>query len=141
MMQVFFPCGKTSSDMPFGFVDIQHLSCTLCQSGVDLRKSFCYVFMYRTLADPKLLCRLPYCGVIVNNIFGYLHSSFLNITFQKNPLRYLFLHCMQRVFRLCQINRIRISVFTKPDVSLILQRYTAQIHIANPMRDPPGTYS
>ncbi len=84
MMQVFFPCGKTSSDMPFGFVDIQHLSCTLCQSGVDLRKSFCYVFMYRTLADPKLLCRLPYCGVIVNNIFGYLHSSFLNITFQKN---------------------------------------------------------
>ena len=41
--------------------------------------------MYRTLADPKLLRRLPHSRVIFNYIYSDLHGSLLNIIFQKNP--------------------------------------------------------
>ena len=41
--------------------------------------------MYRTLADPKLLRRLPHSRVILNYIISNLHGSFLNVIFQKNP--------------------------------------------------------
>ena len=41
--------------------------------------------MYRTLADPKLLRRLPHSRVILYNIISNLHGSLLNIIFQKNP--------------------------------------------------------
>ena len=47
--------------------------------------------MYRTLADPEMFCRLPHGRVIVNNISGNLHGSFLNITFQtKTPAILIF---------------------------------------------------
>ena len=44
-----------------------------------------YFYMYRTLADPKLLRRLPHSRVILYNIISNLHGSFLNVIFQKNP--------------------------------------------------------
>ena len=53
--------------------------------------------MYRTLANSKMFRRLTHRRVIINNISGYFHSSFLNIGFHKNPLQYLFLHCMQGI--------------------------------------------
>ncbi len=52
---------------------------------------YCYNHMYRTLADPEMFCRLPHGRVIVNDISGNLHSSFLNITFQtKSPAILIF---------------------------------------------------
>ena len=45
----------------------------------------CYYHMYRTFADPKLLCRLPYSGVAFYDIIGDFHGSFFNIIFQENP--------------------------------------------------------
>ncbi len=101
VMQIFFPCCQTSPNMTFRFVHIQYLSGGFGKCGINLRETFCYVFMNRTLANPKLFCRLSYCRIILDNIFGNFYSSFLNITFQKNPLRYLFLHCMQGKFFIC----------------------------------------
>ncbi len=46
--------------------------------------------MYRTFADSKLFCRLPYCRIIFYDISGNLHGPFFNIIFQKNPLHKLF---------------------------------------------------
>lgn len=85
LMKIFFSCCHPATDMPFGFVHIQYLACLTCQRRVDLEKSFGYVLMYRTLADPKLLRRLPHSRVILYDIISNLHGSFLNIIFQKNP--------------------------------------------------------
>ena len=41
--------------------------------------------MYRTLADSKLLRRLPHGRVILYDIISNLHGSLFNIIFQKNP--------------------------------------------------------
>lgn len=43
---------------------------------------YCYNRMYRRLTDPKLLCSLPYRGIMFNDIFCDLDRSFLDITFQ-----------------------------------------------------------
>lgn len=101
MMQIFFFCRKTSPYMTFWFVDVQYFSGTFCEGRIYFRKTFCNIFMHRTFADPKLFRCLTHGCIVINNIFCYLNSSFLNITFQKNPLRYLFLHCMQGIFLLC----------------------------------------
>lgn len=45
---------------------------------------YCYNYMYRTLANPKMFRRLTHRRIIINNISGYFHSSFLNIGFHKN---------------------------------------------------------
>ena len=47
---------------------------------------FHYYYMYRTLANPIMFCRLSYGRIVFDNISGDFHRSFLNITFQKNPL-------------------------------------------------------
>ena len=60
--------------------------------------------MYRTLADPEMLCRLPHGRVIVNNISGNLHGSFLNITFQKNSPAILVFTLYAGVFYVIQIS-------------------------------------
>ena len=70
VMQIFFPCCQTSPNMTFRFVHIQYLSGGFGKCGINLRETFCYVFMNRTLANPKLFCRLSYCRIILDNIFG-----------------------------------------------------------------------
>lgn len=45
---------------------------------------FHHHYMYRTLANPKMFRRLTHRRIIINNISGYFHSSFLNIGFHKN---------------------------------------------------------
>ena len=82
-VQIFFPGGQSAPDMPLGFVDIQHFSRLPGQGGIDLQETLCDVFMYRTLTDPKLFCRLPYCRIVVYNVFCDFHSSLLNISFQN----------------------------------------------------------
>ncbi len=44
---------------------------------------YCYNYMYRTLADSKMFRCLTHRRIIINNISGYFHSSFLNIGFHK----------------------------------------------------------
>ena len=44
---------------------------------------YCYNHMYRTLADSKMFRCLTHRRIIINNISGYFHSSFLNIGFHK----------------------------------------------------------
>ena len=43
----------------------------------------CYLHMYRTLAYPKLFCRLTDCGVVVDDIFGNADCPFLDIILQR----------------------------------------------------------
>ena len=67
--------------------------------------------MYRRLTDSKMFCSLSYCCVVVNNITRNLHCTLFNISFQKNPLQYLFLHCMQGIFYLFLFSIIRYMFF------------------------------
>ena len=69
--------------------------------GVDLRKAPGDVLMYRNLLIPKCFaaCRTV---VIVNDISGNLHSSFLNITFQTKTPAILVFTLYARVFCIMQ---------------------------------------
>lgn len=81
--------------MPFGFVRVQHPAGLRRECRIDLKEPLGNIFMYRTFADPKLLCRLPYSGVAFYDIIGDFYGSFFNIIFQENPLQTLFLQCMK----------------------------------------------
>ena len=86
LMQILLLCRHPAADVPLGLVDVQHLARLRRERRVDLRKTLGDVLMYRTLADPEMFCRLPHGRIIVNDISGNLHGSFLNITFQtKSP--------------------------------------------------------
>lgn len=71
--------------MSLRFVHIQHLAGFTGKGRVDLEEPLGDILMYRTLADSKLLRRLPHSRVILNYIISNLHGSFLNVIFQKNP--------------------------------------------------------
>ena len=82
-VQIFFFRSHASSDMAFGFIDIQHLPCLFRQSGINLHQPVSYIFMYRRFADPKGLCRLVHCCIVVNNIAGNIHGTLFDIILQK----------------------------------------------------------
>ena len=84
-MQIFLSRSHPTPDMPLRLVRIQHLAGFTGKGRVDLAEPLGDILMYRTLADPKLLRRLPHSRVIFYNIISNLHGSFLNIIFQKNP--------------------------------------------------------
>ena len=114
MMQIFLFCGHPASDVALRFINVQYLSGTLCKSGIYLGKAFRYVFMYRTLTNTKFPCRLPYGRIIVNNIFGYLHSSFLDIAFQKySPAILVFTLYAVDIFYMQLYNTIKIQNIRK----------------------------
>lgn len=102
LMQILLLCRHPASDMPFGLVDVQHLARLRRERRVDLRKALGDVLMYRTLADPEMFCRLPHGRVIVNDISGNLHGSFLNITFQTKTPAILVFTLYARVFCIMQ---------------------------------------
>ena len=77
LMQIFFSRSHPAPDVTLRLV--------AGKGGVDLEEALGDVLMYRTLADPKLLCRLPHSRVVLYNIISNLHGSFLNIIFQQNP--------------------------------------------------------
>ena len=85
LMQIFFPGSQPSTNMPFGFVHVQNLSCRTSQCRINLKETLSYILMYSTFTYPKLLCCLPHRGIIFYNIISDLHGSFFNIIFQKNP--------------------------------------------------------
>lgn len=85
LMQIFFSRSHPAPDVTLRLVCVEDFAGLAGKGGVDLEEAFGDVLMYRTLADPKLLRRLPHSRVILYNIISNLHGSFLNIIFQKNP--------------------------------------------------------
>ena len=79
LMEIFFSCCHPTSDMSFWFIHVQHFSCLLCQRGIDLKKPFGDVFMYRTLTYPELLRSLSHRRTIFYNIVCDFHRPLLNI--------------------------------------------------------------
>ena len=84
-MKILLSCSHPSPDMPFRLVHIQDFARFPGQGGVDLEETFGDIFMYRTLADPKLLRRLPHSRIILYYIISNFYGSLLYILFQKNP--------------------------------------------------------
>lgn len=91
LMQIFFLCSKSSPDVPFGFVYIQHLPGFRRQSGVDLSQAFGYVLMYRTFTHPVRFRRLPHRGIVVDDIIGDTDGTFFDIILQRNTPQEYFL--------------------------------------------------
>ena len=85
LMKVFLSRSHPAPDMPLGFVRVQNLARFTGKGRVDLEEPFGNVLMYRTLADPKPLRRLPHRRAVLYNIIRNLHGSLFNIIFQKNP--------------------------------------------------------
>jgi len=83
LMQILFSGCKTTSDMTFLFIHIQNLPDFACQSGIQLSETIRAVLMYRTLTDSKLLRRLTYGCLCLNNIFCNFHCPLFDIIFQK----------------------------------------------------------
>ena len=84
-MQILLSRSHPSPDMPLRLIHIQYFARFSRQGGVDLEEPFGDILMYRTLADPKLLRRLPHRRAVLYNIICNLHGSLFNIIFQKNP--------------------------------------------------------
>ena len=84
-MQILLSRSHPSPDMPLRLIHIQDFARFSRQGGVDLEEPFGDVLMYRTLADPKPLRRLPHRRAVLYNIICNLHGSLFNIIFQKNP--------------------------------------------------------
>ena len=85
LMQILLSRRHPSPDMPLGLVRVQNPSSLAGEGGVDQEKAVGDILMYRTLADPKLLRRLPHSRVILYDIYSNLHGPLLNIILQKNP--------------------------------------------------------
>ena len=85
LMKILLSCSHSSPDVPLGLIHIQHFARFPGKGRIDLEQPFGNIFMYRTLTDSKLLCRLPHSRVIFYNIISNLHGPLLNIIFQKNP--------------------------------------------------------
>ena len=81
--------------MALRFIYIKYFSRFLCKRRIDLHQTFCDILMYRRLANPKLLRRLPDGGIVFDNIISNINCSFLNIILQKKSPQNTFLHCMK----------------------------------------------
>ena len=79
-MKIFFFCCHSSTDMSFRLIYIQYGPRLAGKSRIQLRQTFCDIFMYRTLADSKFLRCISYCCFTLNNI----------ICCSKYPLFYIF---------------------------------------------------
>ena len=94
-MCILFSGSKTATYMTFRFIDIEYRSCLFCQCHVYLWQTFRHVFMNGLLTHAICLCLLSYRGIFLHNVCTNFNCSFFNILFQRNPLQYSFLHCMQ----------------------------------------------
>ncbi len=45
-MKIFLPGSKSTAYMTLRLIKIQNLTRIRCQGGIDLRETFCYIFMY-----------------------------------------------------------------------------------------------
>lgn len=90
-MEVFLPGRHPAPDVPLLLVHVKNRPRLHRQGGVQLGKALGNVFMYRTLADPELLRRLPHRRLRFNNVGRNLHRPLFNIIFQgKTPANIVF---------------------------------------------------
>ena len=90
-MQVLLPGGKSPADMSFFFIHIQNLTCLTRKRRVDLTQPVCHILMHRTLADPKLFCRLTYRCFCFYYVMCNLHCTLFDIILQRKiPRRHRF---------------------------------------------------
>ena len=101
LVQIFLSGSQSATDVPLGFIDIQHLPRLLRQCWIHLRQPLRYILMYRAFADAEGLRCLPHRGVVVDDIVGYPYSSFFNIVFQRKTPQDTFLQCMKVSEGLC----------------------------------------
>ena len=65
---------------------------------------FCYIYMYRTLTNPKLFRSLAHSGFMFDDIICNFYCPLLNVIFHKNnPCINCFLQSMQRRRDVCLI--------------------------------------
>ena len=100
-MKIFFSRCQSPTDMTLRLIDIQHFPCFPRQGRIHLGQTFCYVFMYRALADSKLLCGLTHCRIVIYNVFGYFYGSFFYIAFQRKSPALLVFTLYAEDFLLC----------------------------------------
>ena len=85
LMQIFLSRSHPAPNMPLRLIHVQYLPRFPGKGRVDLEEPLGDIFMYRTLADPKLLRRLPHSRIILYYIISNFYGSLLYILFQKNP--------------------------------------------------------
>lgn len=94
-----------------------------CPPPCFLTVLFYYYHMYPTLANSKLLHRVPHHGIIFNNIVGNVHHTFFNIVFQeKTPQNTFF--TLYEVFR-----KVMTVYWPVPPYSLPRLRFTNQYYL------------
>lgn len=81
LMCIFFPGGKSASDVAFRFVYVQHCPCLFGKRRVNLHKPGGDIFMYSRFTYPKCFGGLPHSGVIFDDIDSNIDRSFFNIIF------------------------------------------------------------
>ena len=81
--QVFFPRCHTAPDMPLGLIYIQYNSGAGRQCGINAWQPLGNIFMYRRLADAKLLCCLTHSSIVFYDVIGDCYSSFFNVISQR----------------------------------------------------------
>ena len=74
---------KSTTDMPFRLILIQHLPCLPRQCRIDLQQTLRDVLMYRALAHSEFLRSLPDSRFIFNNIICDFHRPLFNIILQR----------------------------------------------------------
>ena len=90
-MQILLPGRHPSPDVPLLLVHVKNRPRLHRQGRVQLGKPLGNVFMYRTLADPELLRRLPHRRLRFNNVGRNLYRPLFNIIFQgKTPANIVF---------------------------------------------------
>ena len=79
LMRIFFFCGESTTDMPLSFIQIQNFSDLMCQIRIDVVQAFCYILMYRALADSIVFGGLPYSRIVFNDISCNFYRTLFNI--------------------------------------------------------------
>ena len=83
LVQIFFPGGKSTTDVAFLLVHVKNFADALSQSRVDLLQAVGAVFMYRTLTNSKFLRSLTHSGFMFDDIICDFYCPLLNVIFHK----------------------------------------------------------
>ena len=76
---VLLPGSQPSPDMALGLVYVQYNPCLGSQPRIDVFQPVSYILMYRGFAYSKLLLRLPYRVIVVNDVIGDVYRTLFNI--------------------------------------------------------------
>jgi hypothetical protein len=78
-LSVFHPCSQSAPDMPFVFVQLQHLAYFLVQLGILCFQPLCDIFMYGAFADAEMAGGSSYRRIMLNHICAEFGSPFVGV--------------------------------------------------------------